>query len=123
MTIVTSLGYLAAAASMASFVPQAWKIIRSGHTKDISVGTYILTVSAFALWLSYGFLQQQWPLVLSNGITAMENALVRKLEGYSAKERAGRIMDDVGQTLTAMFRRPLAGDRLGNFVGGIFRRG
>lgn len=53
---------------MASFGPQAWKIIRSRETKDISVGMYLLTVSAFALWLAYGLLQQQWPLVISNGV-------------------------------------------------------
>ena len=68
MIFITILGYLAAAASMASFVPQAWKIIRSRQTKDISAGMYLLTVSAFALWLAYGVLQRQWPLVVSNGV-------------------------------------------------------
>jgi len=68
MTVITVIGYLAAAASMSSFAPQAVKIIRSRETKDISVGMYLLTVSAFALWLAYGILQQQWPLVISNGV-------------------------------------------------------
>jgi len=76
MTIITVLGYLAAAASMASFAPQAWKIIRSRETKDISVGMYLLTVSAFALWLAYGVLQQQWPLVLSNGVCFLLAAFI-----------------------------------------------
>lgn len=66
--LVIVLGYLAATASMASFVPQALKIIRSRHTNDISVGMYSLTVSAFALWLVFGVLQKQWPLVVSNGV-------------------------------------------------------
>jgi MtN3 and saliva related transmembrane protein len=68
MRTIDILGYLAALASMASFVPQAWKIIRTRETKDISVGMYLLTVSAFALWLGYGVLQRQWPLVVSNGV-------------------------------------------------------
>jgi MtN3 and saliva related transmembrane protein len=68
MSIITILGYLAALASMASFVPQAWKIIRSHETKGISAGMYLLTVSAFALWLAYGVLLRQWPLVVSNGV-------------------------------------------------------
>jgi MtN3 and saliva related transmembrane protein len=29
---------------------------------------YLLTVSAFALWLAYGTLLRQWPLVVSNGV-------------------------------------------------------
>jgi len=68
MIYVTALGYFAALASMASFIPQAWKIIRSRETKDISAGMYLLTVCAFALWLVYGVLQRQWPLVISNGV-------------------------------------------------------
>lgn len=74
--IITVLGYLAAAASMASFAPQAWKVIRSRETKDISVGMYLLTVAAFALWLGYGALQQQWPLVLSNGVCLLLSAFI-----------------------------------------------
>ena len=68
MKIVVLLGYLAALASMASFVPQAWKIIRSRQTRGISAGMYLLTVSAFGLWLVYGVLLKQWPLVVSNAV-------------------------------------------------------
>ncbi len=68
MKLVMLLGYLAALASMASFVPQAWKIIRSRQTKGISSGMYLLTVSAFGLWLVYGVLLKQWPLVVSNAV-------------------------------------------------------
>jgi MtN3 and saliva related transmembrane protein len=66
--MTTMLGYLAALFSTVSFAPQAWKIIRSRQTKDISTGMYVLTVMAFALWLAFGILLRQWPLVLSNGI-------------------------------------------------------
>jgi MtN3 and saliva related transmembrane protein len=68
MKLVMLLGYLAALASMASFMPQAWKIIRSRQTKGISSGMYLLTVSAFGLWLVYGVLLKQWPLVVSNAV-------------------------------------------------------
>ncbi len=68
MSTAIVVSSLAAAASVASFVPQAWKIIRSRKTKDISVGMYILTVTAFGLWLAFGVMERQWPLVASNGI-------------------------------------------------------
>ncbi len=74
--IIAILGYLAAAASVASFAPQAIKIIRSRETKDISVGMYVLTVLAFALWLGYGIAQQQWPLVVSNGFCFLLSAFI-----------------------------------------------
>jgi MtN3 and saliva related transmembrane protein len=76
MNFIAILGYLAALASMASFVPQAWKVIHSRETKDISAGMYLLTVSAFALWLAYGVLQRQWPLVISNGVCLLLSAFI-----------------------------------------------
>jgi len=94
MIAITVLGYLAALASMASFVPQAWKIIRSRQTKDISAGMYLLTVSAFALWLAYGVILHQWPLVVSNGVCFLLSAfiLVMTLLPQSQKEEVAAVL-------------------------------
>ena len=62
------VGGLAALASTVSFAPQAWKIIKTRETKSISVGMYSLTVFGFVLWLIYGLLLWQWPLIYTNGI-------------------------------------------------------
>jgi MtN3 and saliva related transmembrane protein len=94
MTWVTVLGYLAATASMASFVPQAWKIIRSRQTRGISAGMYVLTVTAFALWLIFGVFERQWPLVVSNGVCFALSAfiLVMTLLPKAGKDKvAGKI--------------------------------
>ncbi len=94
--MITILGYLAAAASMASFAPQAWKVIRSRQTKDISVGMYLLTVAAFVLWLGYGALQHQWPLVLSNGVCFLLSAFILVMTLLPQPQK-----DKVAATLTA----------------------
>ena len=44
------IGSLAAVASTISFAPQAWKIIKTAKTDDISTGMYAITGTAFALW-------------------------------------------------------------------------
>jgi MtN3 and saliva related transmembrane protein len=62
------IGSFAAVCSTMSFAPQAWKIIRTRETKDISAAMYMLTVLGFALWTIYGVFLAQWPLVASNGI-------------------------------------------------------
>src|ERR1700738_576224 len=62
------IGVLAAITSTGSFAPQAWKIIKTRETKDISTGMYSLTVAGFALWLAYGVMLGQWPLIATNGI-------------------------------------------------------
>lgn len=68
MHIITIVGVIAAFCSMASFVPQAWKIIRTRETKDISAGMFSLTVAAFVSWCIYGALLGEWPLIVSNGV-------------------------------------------------------
>ena len=99
MSAVTLLGYLAAAVSTASFLPQAWKIIKSRQTKDISFGMYLLTIAAFGLWLTFGILARQWPLVVSNSICFILSAFIlamkvlpqsRKNAVADALEKPGR---------------------------------
>ena len=68
MNLLTLVGLLASLASTTSFVPQIWKIVRSGDTAALSEPMYLLTVAGFALWLTYGLLLGQWPLILTNGI-------------------------------------------------------
>lgn len=68
MDAITIIGSAAALASTISFTPQAWKIIKSRQTHDISAGMYTLTVCGFALWTAYGVLLGQWPLILTNSI-------------------------------------------------------
>ena len=76
MNTVLVIGSAAALASTVSFAPQAWKIIRSGKTADISAGMYAITVAAFALWLAYGVMLRQWPLVASNAICLLLSGFI-----------------------------------------------
>ena len=76
MPLELLLGYSAAALSTASFAPQAWKIIRSKKTHDISLGMYVLTVLGFGMWLAFGILKREWPLVLSNSICLALSAFI-----------------------------------------------
>lgn len=76
MDIVTLIGSAAALCSTVSFLPQAWKIIRSGRTKDISAPTYALTVTGFVLWAAYGLLRGDWPLIVTNTISGALSAFI-----------------------------------------------
>jgi MtN3 and saliva related transmembrane protein len=92
--MIEALGYAAAALSTASFAPQAWKIIRSRKTHDISLGMYVLTVAGFALWLAFGAFKQEWPLVASNGICLVLSGfiLTMKLLPAAKKKKASAIL-------------------------------
>lgn len=51
---------------MTSYVPQVVRVWRTRQTKDLSYGMFALLVTASALWVIYGALNRQWPVILPN---------------------------------------------------------
>ena len=76
MSVVTIIGTIAALCSTVSFAPQAWQIIRTRETKDISTGMYLFTVTGFAAWTAYGVLLGQWPLIAANSICLLLSGFI-----------------------------------------------
>ena len=76
METVTLIGYLAALCSMTSFTPQAWKIIKTRDTSSISGQMYALTVLGFALWLTFGLMKAEWPIIITNGVCLILSAFI-----------------------------------------------
>lgn len=66
MNWTDSLGFIAASLTTASFVPQAWKIIRYKKVKDLSFTMYAMMFTGQGGWLIYGLLIQDFPLILAN---------------------------------------------------------
>jgi len=95
MEPATVFGWLATLASTISFVPQAWKIIKTRETKDISRGMYMITVAGFACWAIYGALLGQWPIIVTNSICLALSAfiLVMKLLPQREKEAVAEALD------------------------------
>ena len=87
METITLLGAFAAICSTASFAPQAWKIIKTRETQDISVGMYLLTVTGFSAWTVYGIMLRQWPLIASNVICLCLSGFILMMELLPKKEK------------------------------------
>ena len=64
----TVIGTIGASASVASFTPQAWKIIRERSTKGLSLAMFALTCLSFASWTTFGALKGEWTLIIPNAI-------------------------------------------------------
>ncbi len=69
MDWISFIGFAAAAGTTLAFVPQFLKSWKSKHTKDISLFMYSIFVIGVFLWLVYGVLNDDLPLILSNGLT------------------------------------------------------
>ena len=76
MTIADWIGSAAAILTTVAFIPQAWKVWRTRHTADISLGMYILFTTGVALWLAYGILLGSWPIIIANCVTLLLAGMV-----------------------------------------------
>lgn len=60
------IGYLASALIMVAFLPQAYQIIKTKSVEDVSLLTYTILLFGAVCWITYGILQKDWPIVLTN---------------------------------------------------------
>jgi MtN3 and saliva related transmembrane protein len=60
------VGYAAGFLTVASYVPQVVRAWKTKETKDLSYCMFGMLVTAAALWIAYGLLSDQWPVIATN---------------------------------------------------------
>ncbi len=74
--ITSVIGVLAAVLTTVAYVPQAYKTWKTQSTEDLSLGMFLLLFLGTFLWLCYGVLIGDFPLMLANGITCLLSSLI-----------------------------------------------
>lgn len=69
MTLVTIIGLAAACLTTVAFTPQVLKAWRTRSTRDLSLSMYLVLASGIVLWLVYGLMIGDAPLILANTVT------------------------------------------------------
>jgi MtN3 and saliva related transmembrane protein len=69
MDTTTLLGFAAGFLTTIAFVPQVVKIWRSRSATDVSAPTFVAFTIGVALWLGYGILRQEPPIIIWNAVT------------------------------------------------------
>jgi MtN3 and saliva related transmembrane protein len=82
-----AVGYLAATLTTASFLPQVLHSLRSRNFAGLSLRMYTMFCTGVALWLVYGWMLGQWPIVIANGVTL---ALAGTILAMALRARAAR---------------------------------
>jgi MtN3 and saliva related transmembrane protein len=65
--MVNELGYVAGIVTVASFLPQVVRAWRTRQTRDLSLVSLALLITAGSMWILYGALSRDWPVVATNG--------------------------------------------------------
>ena len=87
MTITSLMGALAALASMTALIPQARKIHKLGHAHDISGATFAILSASYVLWMAYGVLLVDWPIIITNVVCLGLGVFILKVK-LQARGRA-----------------------------------
>ena len=71
MDPVTAIGLIVAACTTFAYVPQAVKTIKTKDTKSLSLIMYVIMTIGIVLWLFYGVLKNDLPIIIANTITLL----------------------------------------------------
>jgi MtN3 and saliva related transmembrane protein len=71
MNIIQLLGLTAGSLTTAAFLPQVIKTWKSRSAKDLSLGMFSLFCLGVVLWLVYGIMMQDIPVIAANLLTLM----------------------------------------------------
>ncbi len=63
------IGLTAASLTTFAFLPQSIRAIKTKHTKDLSLPTLIMLEIGIVIWIIYGFLISDIPLLAANIIS------------------------------------------------------
>lgn len=66
--LINAFGVAAGLCSMASFVPQIYKMLRERDASGVSLRMYAVTTVGFICWTTYGVLSNSWPVALANAV-------------------------------------------------------
>ena len=88
LTSTDLIGYIAMSLTTAAFAPQALHTLKTRDVSGISLAMYLSFTVGVALWLVYGLLRSDWPIIIGNVDR------VRVIEGSRARwdAQAGRIL-------------------------------
>lgn len=66
MEIHTIIGLAAGFCTTIAFLPQALKTWKTKSAKDLSLGMYAIFCTGIILWLTYGIMIDDLPIILTN---------------------------------------------------------
>lgn len=70
------IGILAGTLTTIAFIPQVVRVIKTKHTKDLSLTTFSVFAVGVFLWFIYGLLVKEIPVIFANAVTLFLAVLI-----------------------------------------------
>lgn len=89
MNSLDTLGLIATSFTTSSFAPQVWRTWKTKDVSGISLPTYLILTFGLALWLVYGWLKGDLPLVVANSVMVVLTGAITAMKlMYTDSKRA-----------------------------------
>lgn len=70
------LGIIAGVITSTSMIPQLVKVLKEKNVEDLSWIMLLVLISGVSLWVWYGILKDEWPIILSNAFSVLLNSIL-----------------------------------------------
>ncbi|MGI0105227.1 SemiSWEET family sugar transporter [Salinimicrobium sp. WS361] len=70
------LGLTAGVFTTAAVTPQIWKAWKTKEVDDVSPGMFFVLITGLALWVTYGAITKDIPIIATNGVALMLNSFM-----------------------------------------------
>lgn len=70
---VNILGIVAGFLTSIAMIPQLIKVIKEKNVEDLSWVMILVLICGLSLWVWYGFIQDELPIILSNAVAVLVN--------------------------------------------------
>src|SRR6266536_206973 len=94
---ITYLGFLAGTVTSISVIPQIVKAYKSRHVRDISIWQPVLLNLGMCLWLTYGIIIGDIPLILANTFSIICNTLLIGMKLFFKEDDNRRVRDYINE--------------------------
>lgn len=76
MNLITVIGVLASICTGVSLLPQLAKLVKEKRPENISLGMVSILMVGLGLWVYYGFLKNDWIIIISNLFSWLVNLTI-----------------------------------------------
>ncbi|MDD7887354.1 SemiSWEET family sugar transporter [Flavivirga sp. 57AJ16] len=76
MKLEEIIGILAGVFTTIAVLPQITKAIKTGSVEDVNPYMFVILCMGVGLWVVYGIMKQDWPIIITNGISFFLNGIM-----------------------------------------------
>ena len=70
------IGIVAGILTSISMLPQLIKILKEKDAQNVSIVMIIVLISGLSVWIVYGVMREDWPLIVTNSFSVLVNTLI-----------------------------------------------